>query len=1019
LTPTDLSSVSLVSRRFHGLVTTPHAWRAAFARFFPGPALLNASISTATLTEVKPETFRSDKRAFCRLTALATWRSEYILRTRLLRSLSRGKPLQSSSSSSTPRGTPNSASAVMMYNSQLFSPVLHLDATFGSGPLKRFPRFIHGADGHASSSDPLTGKVDNWGLSDPQLFLNFEDNFFGETMYGNGAGDICGLPNSMCVSQLYGMVYGEGAPNGGIYFRSVDEMRGHFLAAPLGLSEPELGIPMIDRRGEAISSLWIAKSAAVPDLTEGLVGIMSGSTLGVLSAYSLGSRELRDMRLGRGELTARWILSPGVPIIALAVDESYSLKRQAQNRVWAVALNALGELFYLTKFPKRATIPRGTKLDEPALERLAWNTGRTVLWNLVEPSRRTSRPDPYGESDVDGSYSPRSSWNGMCLNKDQIKAECRENENFLRKLPKDFRKTCLGWDMRRRLEADFAGDDGNFAGESMTVFQCGLDEDAAASVNRFSRLKVSEDEGTVTDSFPLTPEDANTNTNTNMIQSDSIFGGFSHQPDKSSRLLDQTSTRGRGLSSMAYTSLEASPERAPTIEEWRCSNMSFGGAKSAQITTTTIDCSTYATLTLSEDPAVGMLGSSEASSSFGSPLHMEDRSINPSDIPGQRARFLAAGTKTGVVYIWDCRAASSKTVDTVNTIDPVRIIYTDSPEISCLALTALQLVHGGNDGLVQAWDPLASGSEAIRTLNSRFSSKARRRLVQAQNTSHGVGINMFAAGAISLDPDPTVLRGMVSLGTHLRYWSYSSLTADQYKGTKRRLRRSDRGSNNHAGERFSGTVRNAGLKAYIVNERMELERENARRRRESERLAGRFGLDLLQSEEEALAYAAMLSEESLALDEQKRASVVTTPVASNSAWDAERVHSTAISEIDADLAEAIRLSLDEDRHDTPQYVSPGYSPSPSGHYDVPIRFARKGRKSPKSPLSRSPPLSKAVGVGSSKAQEMSDLDFALQLSLAEENSRKDAGDVIEEEFPALSGTPTRSSGKGKGKVRSF
>lgn len=96
LPATDLSSVALVSQRFHALVTTPHAWRAAFARFFPG-----------TVTEVAPriESFRTDKRAFCRLTALATWRSEYIIRTRLLRSLSRGKPMQTGSSSSTPRGT--------------------------------------------------------------------------------------------------------------------------------------------------------------------------------------------------------------------------------------------------------------------------------------------------------------------------------------------------------------------------------------------------------------------------------------------------------------------------------------------------------------------------------------------------------------------------------------------------------------------------------------------------------------------------------------------------------------------------------------------------------------------------------------------------------------------------------------------------------------------------------------------------------------------------------------------------
>jgi hypothetical protein len=94
LPATDLSSVALVSHRFHALVTTPHAWRAAFARFFPG---------NVTEAAIKTESFRTDKRAFCRLTALATWRSEYILRTRLLRSLSRGKPMQTASSPSTPR----------------------------------------------------------------------------------------------------------------------------------------------------------------------------------------------------------------------------------------------------------------------------------------------------------------------------------------------------------------------------------------------------------------------------------------------------------------------------------------------------------------------------------------------------------------------------------------------------------------------------------------------------------------------------------------------------------------------------------------------------------------------------------------------------------------------------------------------------------------------------------------------------------------------------------------------------
>jgi hypothetical protein len=904
----------------------------------------------------------------------------------------------------------------MMYNSQLFTTANHLDATWGSGLAKNFPRFIHGADefGQASTSDPTSGKVDNWGLADPQGFRQFSDIYGGTAMYGLGPGDVIGLRNVMEVSQPYGMVYGEGLPDGGAYFRATEESRGRFLLAPIGLSEPELGIPKITREIESISAVWVAKTAAIPSLTEGLLGIMVGSSLGVVSAYSLGSQDLRHLRLARGELTARWILSPGVPIIAVVVDEAYTLKRHAQNRIWAVALNALGEVFYLTKFPKRQPLPRSTKLDGPATERTAWNTGRSVYWNQVETSRRIARPDPFGDLEADGSYSPRTSWNGMCLTMEQVKAETREIEEFLKKLPRDFRKLCHGWDMQRMLEVDFAGDDGNFAGESFVVIDCGLDEDSTPSVKRYTRLKVLENDSTVTESSVPTPD----YDRTPVTERDSIFGPPVPISPRST-VVSPFDNRGRGFSHMAYSSADASPERTPTIEEWRCSAFLFNGLKGVQISATALDCSTYATLTMSEDPALTMLGSSEASSTFGSPLCSDERPITPSDLPGQRSRFLAAGTKTGNVYIWDCRAAVSKSTDIVNTIDPVRIIYTDSPEISCLAMTALQIVIGGSDGLVQAWDPLASSLEPIRTLNSRFSSKARRRLAQAQASPHGIGINLFAAGAICLDPDPSVLRGLVSLGTHLRYWSYSALSADQYKGTKRLKRRSERGSNQHGGDYIN--IRSSNLKSYIANERHELEQENTRRRRESNRMKGRFGIGMLENEEQALAYAALLSEESLAQDEQRRASQTNTPAVDSGRF-ATSTKEIDVDELDADLAEAIRQSLEntpsspatQDDFDAIEAYSP--SPTSGGVYDVPIRVGgRKGRRTPpkSKSASRSPPTPLRPVPEASNKHELDDLDFALQLSLAEEQSRKNTdAALVGEEFPVLDGER-----KGKGKAK--
>jgi hypothetical protein len=256
-----------------------------------------------------------------------------------------------------------------------------------------------------------------------------------------------------------------------------------------------------------------------------------------------------------------------------------------------------------------------------------------------------------------------------------------------------------------------------------------------------------------------------------------------------------------------------------------------------------------------------------------------------------------------------------------------------------------------------------------------------------------------------------VLRGLVALGTHLRYWSYSSLSADQYKGTKRVKRRSERGSNQHGGDYIN--IRSSNLKSYITNERHELEKENERRRRETNRLKGRFGIGMMESEEQALAYAALLSEESLIEDEQRRASQTNTPALSSGRFTTPTREKPA-DELDADIAEAIRQSLESTPQSPAQDHSPMYSRSPvsGGISDAPIRMGRKGRRRPPKSASRSPPTPlKGIAEASNK-QEMDALDFALQLSLAEEQSRNDAAAVRDsEEFPALAG-----SGKGKAKV---
>ncbi|KAI9930603.1 hypothetical protein MW887_011357 [Aspergillus wentii] len=1013
LPPPTLSSIALVSRRFHNLVTTPHAWRIAFSRYFPGPF----SVENADgLLASNASDILSDRRFFSRLTALASWRSEYILRTRLLRSLSRGKPADFEPHKR--HGTVRSASvkngsAVVTYTSQLLFPVSHVNGTFGNDENGKEPVFIHGAaeQGIASASDPSTVKVGTWGLSDHQMFRHFADLFPGDAEYGLGPGNIVGLPNRMDVSQPYGMVYGEGCPQGRSYFISSAELRGRFLGGAESSSQPQLGIPSLNMITTAVTAVWIAKSSEVLKMTGGLVGMLSGTSSGILTAYALGPHPTYEKRFERGQPTAKWVISPGVPLIAIAVDDNFSPARYNRRRIWATVLNALGEVFYLTDLPRQPDTV--TKMNVEELDQLAWKTGRSVRWELAELTRRVARPDPFSREAVDGSYNPRSSSDSMKLDENQLIAETKEIEKFLTFKPKHFRKVCEGWDMRRDMKVDFAGDDGHGAGESIVVIARGIGEDEKASIRRLTRksLKLNfNSHVSHPDTYPRVAENPPR----------SIFGGPANAP------ITPSSGTPESLPLSRASGRLGDPVCSVANTEWHDSNFTFGDRKSVQITTSALDSSTYALLTGDEDPIIAMSGSSTNSSVMSSPLpHVKQSSTNV-EIPGQRARYMAIGTATGMVFVWDIRSPTARTSEITSTVSPLRIIHTDSPQVSCVALTSLYLIHGGNDGLVQAWDPLASSTGPIRTLNSRFSSRARR-LVQAEASIQGVGNNYFATGAICLDPDPTVLRGMVALGTHLRYWAYSSSAADQYKTSKRRWRRNQKGNNHsHEGQqRYNNSGRGA-LVDHIEDEKVEMERQRVADEKERAHLSNRFGVDLLGpdvSEDQLLAYAQLLSEESFAGDVVKRGDTVNSSVASTSSNDtigqndslftvneasssSSPYQDTVGDDIAPDIAEAIRLSLLDEGPSSFEASS-----------SIPIKYTKDAQSSPSDH-----PQSEPDAAESSRQQELDDLEFAIQLSLAEENSREQAEAQEQEEFPALQGmaqSPEKAPGKDKGKGRAL
>ncbi|RYP78594.1 hypothetical protein DL769_003155 [Monosporascus sp. CRB-8-3] len=1012
LHPDSHASVALVSKRFYSLVTTPHAWRMAFQRFFPGQDALvgTGRAKDGTREPDDSDAVRSETRYFTRLTPHASWRSEYLLRTRLLRSLARGRPganLGGVGSASRNAQSGKKSSAVLTYNTKLPAMVTHLHATFTPSG-KKAPRVLQGAADLcvASASDPTIGRVEKWGLDDPFAFAQLSEVVPQLLPYGVGEGPAV-VPNVMDISQPYGIVGGEGFPGGRVFYRPSNEYRGKYLGQTNSVVEAHPDIPKIPELSEGICSVWIAKSSAVPSLTQSMVGIMTGSSLGVVTTFALGY-DPSGPRYANGEITARWVISPGVPIIALQVDDNYSQKRKALGRVWAVALNALGEVYYLTQPPT----PPATKSKADDSTKLAWHAGRSAYWQLVEATRRQARPDELDKNAVRGAYSPRSPSNGMNLKKEQLVAEAREIERFLRYKPSHFRKVCTGWDMRRRLEVDFAGDDEHGAGESIFAINCGIEEDQTSSILRYTRSVTQSSRQSEQSASPVELPLV-------MPVAPSIFGGNSPKPHSpkptGSSLLE------KAVSSSDRTSPSSQNLAEPEMDDWTETSFCSKVVGHEQITTSSVDCSSLAVIARFEDPVRNAVTPSNVPAT--------PTGQSSSDIPGRRARLFGVGTDTGKILLWNMRAAYVS-----DGVQPIRIIRTESPQISCLALSALYLVHGGSDGLVQAWDPLASTLEPVRTLNSRSPGRLPRHILTVNPALRNS--NLSAVGAIHLDPDPTILRGIVAFGTFVRYWSYSS--SGQATGRKRRLRHSD------VHGRTTGRRHGGGVKGYIAAEAEELRAEEEIEARERTRLRARFGVGLADlTEEEALQYAEMISQEAFLLDEQRRTSASDTgsaadfdttsttssadtitpdpsitsfspPVASSG----PSAQATNESDFELQIQAALRLSLLESADDAGQSAQ-GNS---SGEFEFPIIYKQKqSKRSPStSPSSSHTPMlqraessSRAVVTGPDAEDD--DLQFALKLSLAEEESRKAslAEFGLKDQFPPLE---SRVAGKGKGKA---
>lgn len=971
-------------------------------RYFPGHTILENNGRAATTKHGAESSFdvvRFETRYFPRLTSLATWRSEYLLRTRHLRSVARGKP------GTPPGGTTSGrigrsgkkSSAVLTYNSKLPWQITNIHAVFKNG--KKPPRVLQGAGdlGAATISDPTTGKIEKWGLED--LFTTPQLDEVAPNLVPYGLGDgPAGGPNVMDVSYTYGMVSGEGFPGGRPFFRGVNEMRGRYIGAEISAVDAHLDIPKIPEMMDAICSVWIAKSSTITATTQSMCGILTGSALGIITAYSLGW-DTTGPRYANGDVTARWAVSPGVPIISLKVDDGFNQKRKSSSRVWAVALNALGEVYYLCDVP----VGKPVRASEEDKTRNAWYAGRTVYWHLLEATRRVAREDELDKNATRGAYSPRSPSNNMHLSKDQLVAEAREIEKFMRYRPSHFRKVCDGWDMQRKLEVDFASDDGKGAGENIFVVDCGVTENHPAGIHRYSRALIPVQVSASESATPLA------SVSTSLFGS---IGGFAHRISPISE-------------SQAPLSPPPTPKSPPVpstvIHDWSELSLDLKGYRHDIISSTALDNSLPSLFTLGEDP----LHTANEASSTTSPW--ADHGAR--EIPGRRTRFIVVGTNSGAVLVWNARDD-----DRTREMQPLRIFQTESPEVSAVAASGLYLVHGGSDGLVQAWDPLSSTVEPIRTINARSNGRVPRHMVVM---NPALQENTYAAvRAIYLDPDPTTLQGVVSFGAFLRYWSYGSNGHAAVR--KRRVRHSD------IDTRLASRRQGGAVSDYIASEEAEMHRENEQRAREYSRRLKRFGALGDLTEEEAILYAQMVSEEAFHAEEQRRASdsaadasldtasslsentvETLTPDPSIVGPSSSGANAPAEDEYEQQIQQAIRLSLMEGvNNDVAQSPIESSRGNSSGDFDFPVNvsYKLKSGKKGKTSESSSPSASHTPIGGPSWRTTTEDEDLALALSLSMQDqggyspppsSHADTGlGIRHDEFPSL---PGDGVGKAKGK----
>ncbi|KAF3940091.1 hypothetical protein ABW19_dt0203281 [Dactylella cylindrospora] len=143
---------------------------------------------------------------------------------------------------------------------------------------------------------------------------------------------------------------------------------------------------------------------------------------------------------------------------------------------------------------------------------------------------------------------------------------------------------------------------------------------------------------------------------------------------------------------------------------------------------------------------------------------------------GGNGRLFAVGTNHGRVLVFNIRGNPTKRSSDILT--PMRVCkIPGSPKVTCLAVTSLSLIVGANNGAISVFDPLGSSTEPIRKIVHAMSIDAKKDYFQrtsqygwSRTEQENTWQEETSAYQLCVDPNARNWRGAAILGCNILYW---------------------------------------------------------------------------------------------------------------------------------------------------------------------------------------------------------------------------------------------------------